>query len=61
VQKTFQVLEDKLRYKDQLGTKGSWIDAEVLLEKYIPAVNLELKRLQQLNQAVLKERSQTED
>ena len=61
VQKTFQVLEDKLRYKDQLGTKSSWIDAEVLLEKYIPAVNLELKRLQQLNQAVLKERSQTED
>ncbi|MCT4625067.1 MAG: response regulator, partial [Schleiferiaceae bacterium] len=49
IQNAFQILEDKLRFKDQLGVETEWKNAQVLLDEFIPAIESELKRLKELS------------
>ena len=45
IQDSFQLMEDKLRYNDQIGIENMWSKSEALLQTYIPAIYKELERL----------------
>lgn len=45
MQRFFQLLEDKLRYNDEIGIDNYWQKSEALLQKYIPAIRDYLNHL----------------
>ena len=45
IQESFQLMEDKLRYNDQIGIENAWNNSEALLQTYIPVIHQELERL----------------